>query len=406
MSEHTYLGDTPGERRAARRSRGVTWIARGLALAFGVLLALALVELLGRVALAFEPLPGWAQDFNNRVGYELRPGETYTYASLSGEFENEVRHNDRGLHDVEHTLAKPDGVRRILILSDSFGHAREVPLEQNFARQLEARLNRDAPAGTRYEVINLGHYGLGTTQEYLAYRHEGRRYQPDLVLLGFYVGNDVLDNHASLTAAWNATEGVEAPYYAPDGTLHQPGMAARRRVLSWLRQNLFLVHTLAGGLPPDRVEVGDPGAVTERALRVPMGVYLPPDETWQQAWDITGHALAQLQQAVEDAGARLGLFVIPDRRQIYDDDWEATLIRLPDLDPAALDRLRPTGSILALAAQTGIPALDLLEPFQAADERLYFPIDGHFNPAGHSLTADQLAGWLRASGLLEASEPS
>ena len=289
---------------------------------------------------------------------------------------------------------------RILILSDSYGHAREVPLETNFARQLETLLNESAPEGLTFEVINAGHFGLGTTQEYLYYITEGRRYDPDLVLLGFYVGNDVLDNHAPLIKAWNAIDTVDFPYFSPDGELHQPGMETRRRVLSWLRQNLYLVNTLAGGAPPERVEVGDPNTVTERALRVPMGVYLPPDETWQAAWAITDHALAELDSAVKQNGGQFAVFVIPDRRQIYDADWNATLAKLPDLDPATLDRERPTRTVLDLLAARHIPALDLLPPFRASDERLYFEIDGHFNAAGHRLTAELLAAWLHESGLL------
>ncbi len=384
--------------------RAVGCLGRSLALVIGLFCAAALIEIAGRIVFGFEPLPGWAQDFNNRVGYELRPHEQYVYASRSGEFENLVVNNSRGLHDVEHDRAKPAGVLRVLILSDSYGQAREVPLETNFARQLEALLNESAPPGITVEVINAGHFGLGTTQEYLYYTVEGRRYDPDLVLLGFYVGNDVVDNHAPLIKAWNGVDTVDFPYFSPDGTLHQPGMQTRRRVLSWLRHNVYLVNAVSGAVAdtgtPDRVEVGDPDTTTQQALRVPMGVYLPPDDTWAAAWTVTDHALAQLQAAVTGDGARFGVFVIPDRRQVYDGDWDATLARLPDLDPAALDRERPTRSVLALLAARDIPALNLLEPFSLSSTRLYYPVDGHFNPAGHALTADLLAHWVRDSGLV------
>lgn len=383
-----------------RRSRKTAILARLFMLLFGLLFAVALIELAGRAALGFDPLPGWAQGFNSRVGYELRPDENYVYASLSGEFENYVMHNSRGLHDVEHVLHKPDGVFRVLILADSFGHAREVRLEDNFARQLEAWLNDTAPADLTIEVINAGHFGLGTTQEYLYYTTEGRRYDPDLVVLGFYVGNDVLDNHGPLIKAWNATDTVDFPYTTPGGAIRQPGMALPRRVLSWLRHNSYLVNTLSGGdTPVKRVEVGDPGAITDRALRVPMGVYLPPDDVWSDAWAATGHALDRLKTATTRDGISLVVFVIPDRRQIYDSDWQATLDRLPDLDPAQLDRDRPTRTIMDLLAAKNIPALSLLDLFRANQERLYFEIDGHFNEAGHTLTAEELAGWLVDAGL-------
>ena len=54
--------------------------------------------------------------------------------------------------------------------------------------------------------------------------------------------------------------------------------------------------------------------------------------------------------------------------------------------------------MLDLLAARHIPALSLLEPFRAADERLYFEIDGHFNAAGHRLTAETLAAWLNDGG--------
>lgn len=372
----------------------------------GLALAFALIEIAGRAMFGFDPLPGWAQDFNNRVGYALRPNETYTFAGVAGGFERTVRHNSRGLHDVEHDLRKPDGVFRILILADSYGHAQEVALEDNFARRLESLLNENAPDDLAFEVINAGHFGLGTTQEYLYYTVEGRRYAPDLVLLGFYAGNDVVDNHAPLIKAWHNVETVDFPYFSPDGTLHQPGMATRRRVLSWLRHNLFTVNVIANAVtnskPVERVEVGNPNALAGRVPRIPMGIYLEPDEVWQAAWAVTAHALASLNRAVQNDGVRLGVFIIPDRRQVYDEDWEATLSQLPDLDPAALDRERPTRTIKNLLDEQEIPALNLLDAFLKVEERAYYPLDGHFTPAGHGYVAEVLAKWLIDAELIPA----
>ncbi|NDJ76697.1 MAG: hypothetical protein GYB65_10595 [Chloroflexi bacterium] len=381
----------------------VGWLARGLLLVFGLLVALVLVEIGGRVVAGFEPLPRWTQRFNAKVGYELRPHNEYTYASVNGEFENLVRTNSRGLHDVEHTLDKPRDTFRILIVSDSYGQAREVPLAINFARQLEVLLNANPAQPVTFEVINAGQFGLGTTQEYLYYRYEGSKYDPDLVLLGFYVGNDVVDNHAPLIRAWNDINTVDFPYYSPDGTLHQPGTTTRRQTMSWLRNNVYLVHAIATGEQPDRVEVGD-SDLSGAALRVPMGIYLPPDDVWQDAWAVTELVLGEFDTEVAGDDAQLAVFVIPDRRQLYAADWDATLARLPDLDPAALDRERPTRTVIDILGELDIPALNLLEPFQAADERLYFEGDGHFNPAGHTLTAQTLATWLVDTELIPLAD--
>jgi lysophospholipase L1-like esterase len=118
-----------------------------------------------------------------------------------------------------------------------------------------------------------------------------------------------------------------------------------------------------------------------------------------------GRALAlllglALAVVAERNSARFAVFVTPDRRQMDDADWSAPRAKLPDLNPADLDRERPTRMILDLLAQGAIPALDLLEPFRAADEPLFFEIDGHFNAAGHALTAELLATWLHDEAMI------
>ncbi|MEZ4652222.1 MAG: hypothetical protein R3E12_01065 [Candidatus Eisenbacteria bacterium] len=41
----------------------------------------------------------------------------------------------------------------------------------------------------RAEIINTSVWGTGTDQQYLLYLDEGRKYQADLVILAYYVGN-------------------------------------------------------------------------------------------------------------------------------------------------------------------------------------------------------------------------
>jgi hypothetical protein len=183
-------------------------------------------------------------------------------------------------------------------------------------------------------------------------------------------------------------------------------------MLSWLRQNIYTVHAvsdvLVGPSAPDRVEVGQTAewVFTGPGRSVPLDIYLPPDATWQDAWSVTDYALDVLDSTVRQDGRQFAVFVIPDRRQVYESAWQATLAGLPDLDPANMDRERPTRTLLGLLRARNIPTLDLLEPFRASDEQLYFEIDGHFNTAGHRLTAEWLAGWLREARLVPVKNPS
>lgn len=108
-------------------------------------------------------------------------------------YETRVTFNSQGFRDVEHTLEKPPGVYRVIVMGDSMIAALEVEDDETPPRFLEERLNT-ARLGKRFEAINLAVYGGGTSQEYLALKHYGFRYNPDLVILAFHI-NDLIDNN-------------------------------------------------------------------------------------------------------------------------------------------------------------------------------------------------------------------
>jgi hypothetical protein len=98
--------------------------------------------------------------------------------------------NALGFRDSRnYSLEKPPRTFRILVLGDSvtFGHG--APFDTTYPYLLEQRLKSWRP-DVNWEVWNLGVPGYNTSQE-LAYLHDvGPRYQPDLVVVGFFP-NDV-----------------------------------------------------------------------------------------------------------------------------------------------------------------------------------------------------------------------
>jgi hypothetical protein len=101
-----------------------------------------------------------------------------------------VKVNDLGFRDPrEYPLAKPDKTFRILVLGDSvtFGHG--AVYETTYPYLLEQRL-KAWRADVNWQVWNLGVPGYNTADE-LAYLEEvGARFNPDLVVVGFYP-NDI-----------------------------------------------------------------------------------------------------------------------------------------------------------------------------------------------------------------------
>jgi len=91
--------------------------------------------------------------------------------------------------DREFSVEKPKGVKRILILGDSYSANELMEAQYSFSEPLDYLLNK---TGGRYEVINSGTPGYGTDQEYLQYLQEGVRLDPDVVIY-LYCGNDLSD---------------------------------------------------------------------------------------------------------------------------------------------------------------------------------------------------------------------
>jgi hypothetical protein len=217
-----------------------------------------------------------------------------------------------------------------------------------------------------------------------------------------------VDNHAPLATAWQERTTLESAYFTSDGALHGASLTPPRRLLRWLRYHVYTAEVLARVWTrrghAGRIEVGPPPGESPKAeraaWRVPLGLYLPPDAVWRDAWTVTGHAVVALKRAVEARGSRLAAFVIPDRRQLGGEAWSAALADLRASDRARADRDRPQRAMLALLEQAHVPAQDLLPVFRAAPPGLYLPGDGHFTPAGHAVTAEALAAWLRDTSLV------
>jgi len=91
--------------------------------------------------------------------------------------------NRLGFRDVDHEVAKPSGVYRIVVIGDSIAAGLKVDrFEDTFPAILGERLNAQ---GVKAEVISLAVSGYNTQQEVETLREKGLRYKPDLVLLSY-----------------------------------------------------------------------------------------------------------------------------------------------------------------------------------------------------------------------------
>jgi lysophospholipase L1-like esterase len=102
----------------------------------------------------------------------------------------EVEINSQGLRDHEYSFAKSSDVYRIMMLGDSTTFGWGVPLGSSAPKLLERRLNGSRFSGIdRFEVINGGIGNYNTVQELAYYETFGKAFNPDLVILMFFIND-------------------------------------------------------------------------------------------------------------------------------------------------------------------------------------------------------------------------
>ena len=129
-----------------------------------------------------------------QVGHRPRPNAHARYTTV--EFSTDLAINPQGVRDDEPIGPKAPDERRILVLGDSLVLSVQVPLVETFGKRLEARLQATGD-GRRWRVINGGVQGYGPVQEWLFFDHVAAAFQPDIVLVVVFVGNDAVEAYDS-----------------------------------------------------------------------------------------------------------------------------------------------------------------------------------------------------------------
>lgn len=328
------------------------------------------------------------------------------------EFLVQVKLNNWGLNGPDYALEKPADTFRIVVIGDSFPQGWQVELEQGFPRLLQTQLAKQT--GKKIEVINLSVDAYGTDRELLLYAAFGWQFQPDLVLLAVYTGNDLQDNEIDLEMRRYGYR-LSRPYFTLENDALQLRNSAQLDTALYPESPAYqwLMSTQATQLPATDDDPPERPAILSAdpyALEYPVGIglYLPEDRHWAKAWALTEALLLQFRDVTALDSVPLAAVIIPDKHAVHRADWDALVTQygalLPDLRSA--DTNGPSQRLADFLSANAIPALDLtpiLRDYAAAhlDERLYFGGDGHFTPQGHAVTAEALAKWLNESALLE-----
>lgn len=129
--------------------------------------------------------------FDHILGWRLKPG-TYWIKPSHTFSKHQLYINNLGLRNRDISATTKKGVKRILILGDSFTYAKAINDKNIFSSLLEEIVSENF--GSKYEIINCGVEGYGTAQELLFTRWLTEKgVVGDVYLLMIYT-NDILDN--------------------------------------------------------------------------------------------------------------------------------------------------------------------------------------------------------------------
>ncbi len=335
-----------------------------------------------------------------------------------------IQMNSDGFRDREHIKVKPENTFRIALLGDSFVEAMQVPLEQDLAAVIEQELSScTALAGQKAEVIKFGVSGYGTDQELITLREKAWDYSPDLVVLDFFTGNDIVDNSRALTQKFYPNElGSLKPFFIfKDGELVVDASFVDtdnyRSKLTWwgkayikikdhsrILQVLNIVqdafNNSNGGVSAEVVE--EPlfsDGKHDRKLSWFYEIYKPPtDPEWQQAWQVTEKLISLMHDEVI---AKKADFVVVTFGGPFQRDPLVNQKERQEL--GVTDWFYPEKRITALGEHEGFSVLNLSPTLQAYSEQnntcLYGSDDnlrcaGHWNTLGHQLAGKMIASEL------------
>ena len=336
------------------------------------------------------------------AGSRLRPGFEGWYQKEGRAY---IQVNRWGFRDREHSLAKPPGTLRIAVLGDSFAEALQVPLEQTFWSVLERQLST-AKAGSALdvEVLNFGVSGYGTGQQLRVLRQYVWQFQPDVVLLAFFAGNDVRNNskqlESDLARPFFRLDSAQDALVLDDSFLTHPTFVKSRSDSVRLKVTLInhsrLLQLAVEWRNRQQASSARQPASLESGLDAACFVE-PTDGEWRQAWNITDRLIGKMNAEAVQRGALFMVTTVTSAIQVHVDPNVrkafAGKLGVPDLE-------YPERHIQALGRRKGFDVIALSEPMRQYAERQQIFLHGfsntelgtgHWNAAGHRLAGQLIA---------------
>ncbi|MEA3409650.1 MAG: hypothetical protein U9Q95_04810, partial [Candidatus Eisenbacteria bacterium] len=330
--------------------------------------------------------------------YELLPNAESAHSTA--EFSVPIRINSLGYRGDEFDPRKREQFR-ILVVGDSFTFGHGCTAEETYVSVLERALTEAVPVGRDVQVINAGYAACNSPDTYYLYLKKiGLLLEPDLVIVGFFIGND-LDRQGKSLHRWVDVDPEGLPLkisgtsaHVEDGYWVANHRADRYR-LPVVRDS-HLAQAVISAI--SSVRRGDAGRAPIYNELIYLENYL---ERTGVIRDMVQRLFSATRISVEEHGARLVVVMIPAYEQVRPD----LVFGDSGLD-SGLDLLKPQREFARFFGKQDIDYVDLLPDLRelATTEELYLPYDHHWTVRGNEIVGALLASRLLATGAVETTK--
>jgi hypothetical protein len=355
---------------------------RILLLVMGVLLAIGLAECGLRVVGYAGEGDRAARVYDRRYGAVPRDSWIWNFEIAA------QKHQAVELRGERVSVPKPAGERRVLFLGDSATEGAFVGEAENYPAVFRELVN-ERRAGSPLRVLNAGVWGMTSIDEYHLLADKLLPLQPDVVVVGLFMANDINMNLA-----------------------HPQLVAQRASFLGQLTQYSAFVHFLrlkllaAGGRGESALAPLELKLVDQRGLRMlsypegELATYVQPESALiARAYVVLEDVLRNFQRLGEQHKFAVRVLLIPSPSRVL---GRLAVLHYPRLlqelaqaglqiAPNELDVAAPTRRVLALCERLSITCIDPTSALTSLGPRAFFPEDEHPTAAAHRVLAQVLA---------------
>lgn len=379
------------------------------------------------------------------IHVKQRPGD-YIFHNAHGTVP--VHINRYGMRGPEVSPTKPEGTVRVLGIGDSTTWGWAMNYEDTYLEAARRALEEKSGGGEKFEFLNLSYPGTGLLEYRRYWENVGCRLQPDVVVIGFFMANDMFS--------------VKEPYVISDQRKVKADRRGALEAVDWFRDQIRIrreaiaelgdkltgresaardLYDLWIGPPAQRiqsnplreewlVEAGKkegltqetvlarlnaiPAELRERALVYDLDPWpmvaavLHPQSMREsqemaaphvmQSWEAALEELGELIDAIRASGATPVVLAIPRGEQVLQDYTKDAKTLGFDVPADIGQTEKPQQFLQSYVKKRGCAFVDALPMLRRAaktsSERLYFHYDVHLTAAGNKVLGETLAELL------------